>query len=78
MPYLEEPSRVTIIKKTLTQEPGHFQLTDKLDDTLDLKEWIVRVHELEYLEYLENAYADWVADGGNEVLALLLLWLCSN
>ncbi|KAL5476528.1 hypothetical protein ACEPAI_3385 [Sanghuangporus weigelae] len=65
--YLEAPSRIGIIKDALEKEPQHFQITDNLDETLDLKKWILKVHEQEYLEYLEAAYEEWVADGGDEV-----------
>ncbi|PAV22577.1 acetylpolyamine aminohydrolase [Pyrrhoderma noxium] len=66
VPYLESPSRITIIKSTLQEEPSYFDITDKLDDDLDLKKWVLTVHENAYLDYLEKGYDDWIADGGDE------------
>ena len=71
VPYLESPSRITIIKSTLQEEPSYFDITDKLDDDLDLKQWILTVHENAYLDYLEKGYDDWIADGGDEVLTII-------
>ncbi|KAI5121835.1 hypothetical protein M0805_003269 [Coniferiporia weirii] len=64
--YLESPSRLTIIHKTLSEEPEIFELSDELDNKIDLKSYILRVHEPDYLSYLESAYDAWVSDGGDE------------
>lgn len=65
--YLEAPERIKIIKQALEEEPQHFQISDSLDETLNLEEWILKVHHQEYLEYLKTAYDNWIDDGGDEV-----------
>lgn len=65
--YFESPSRITIIKDALEADPDNFDLTDSLDNTVNLKEWILKVHDSDYVDYLEHAYESWVKDGGNEV-----------
>ncbi|KAH8119807.1 Arginase/deacetylase [Phellopilus nigrolimitatus] len=66
VPYLETPSRLSIIQKALSEKPGNFEISDELDNNIDLREWILKIHESEYLDYLETAYDTWVSDGGDE------------
>ena len=65
VPYFEKPERLTIIENELRS--NGFQLSDELDQDIDLKEHILRVHSADYLDYLETAYETWVKQGGNEV-----------
>ncbi|EJD03548.1 Arginase/deacetylase [Fomitiporia mediterranea MF3/22] len=65
-PYHESPSRINIVRNVLAQEPEKFQISDTLDNGLDLKKWILTVHEPDYFDYLETAYDSWISDGGHE------------
>lgn len=67
VPYFETPDRLKLIKKALLEQPHNFELTDNLDQDIDILQHILNVHEAEYLTYLEGAYETWVAGGGSPV-----------
>ena len=65
--YYESPKRIELIKSALLEQPDNFVLSDKLDESLDLKFWISKVHDNDYYEYLESAYEYWTKSGRAEV-----------
>lgn len=72
VPYLESPSRIEYIKQAL-KEDGSFDLSDEVNNELDLKQYILEVHDSDYIEYLETAYDKWVEEGGETVSRFLFL-----
>lgn len=69
VPYFESPARWQVIKKELEEHPSLFQLesTDLSSGGIDIIGHVEMVHGRGYLEYLRNAYDEWVRDGGNVV-----------
>ena len=65
--YFESPTRITLIKNALEEDPDNFELSDSLDEFKDIKDWILKVHDPDYIDYLSSAYEFWVRDGGNKV-----------
>jgi len=69
VPYFESPARLQVIKKELEEHPSLFQLesTDSSSGSIDITGHIETVHGRGYLNYLRNAYDEWVRDGGSAV-----------
>ncbi|TDL26404.1 Arginase/deacetylase, partial [Rickenella mellea] len=67
--YLESPSRLDYILKALTTDPI-FELSDAIEESIDLNKYILQVHDKDYLSYLETAYERWVEDGGDKSAVL--------
>ncbi|KAI9445365.1 Arginase/deacetylase [Lactarius indigo] len=70
VPYFESPARLQVIKKELEERPSLFQLelTDSSSGSTDIIVHVETVHGRGYLNYLKNAYDEWVRDGGSAVL----------
>ncbi|KAH9056931.1 Arginase/deacetylase [Lactarius vividus] len=69
VPYFESPARLQVIKKELEEHPSLFQLelTDSSSGGIDITGHVETVHGRGYLNYLRNAYDEWVRDGGSAV-----------
>ncbi|KAH8991936.1 Arginase/deacetylase [Lactarius akahatsu] len=67
VPYFESPARLQVIKKELEEHPSLFQLelTDSSSGSIDIIGNVETVHGRGYLNYLRNAYDEWVRDGGS-------------
>ncbi|KAH9043658.1 Arginase/deacetylase [Lactarius pseudohatsudake] len=67
VPYFESPARLQVIKKELEEHPSLFQLelTDSSSGSIDIIGHVETVHVRGYLNYLRNAYDEWVRDGGS-------------
>ncbi|KAH9082249.1 Arginase/deacetylase [Lactarius deliciosus] len=67
--YFESPARLQVIKKELEEHPSLFQLelTDSSSGSIDIIVHVETVHGRGYLNYLRNAYDEWVRDGGSAV-----------
>ena len=66
VPYFESPDRVRKIKQSL-EDNGTFQILQAEDDWPQIREHILAVHSLDYLEYMESIYDEWVIIGGDKV-----------
>ncbi|KAH9176854.1 Arginase/deacetylase [Lactarius sanguifluus] len=70
VPYFESPARLQVIKKELEEYPSLFQL-ELIDSSsggsIDIIGNVETVHGRGYLNYLRNAYDEWVRDGGSAV-----------
>ncbi|KAH9049538.1 Arginase/deacetylase [Lactarius hengduanensis] len=64
VPYFESPARLQVIKKELEEHPSLFQfeLTDSSSGSIDIIGHVETVHGRGYLNYLRNAYDEWVRD----------------
>jgi len=70
LPYFESPARLQLIKKELEGNPSLFSLksaSSSQNPGLDITRYIEMVHSREYLDYLRNAYDNWVQSGGSTV-----------
>lgn len=68
VPYFEKPKRLTIIEGEL--KSNGFGISEEVDWDIDLRQHILRVHSVEYLDYLETAYELWVREGGNKIAVI--------
>jgi hypothetical protein len=69
-PYLESPFRLQSIKDELEGNPFLFTLestSSSQNAGLDITRYVEMVHSREYLDYLRNAYDNWVRSGGSTV-----------
>ncbi|KAG0203300.1 hypothetical protein BGX28_004396 [Mortierella sp. GBA30] len=61
--YYESPERLEAILQYLKSHPDSFEITEEVEDFG--YEPIKRVHRQDFLDYLETAYKEWIAEGGH-------------
>ncbi|ETW86617.1 hypothetical protein HETIRDRAFT_99089 [Heterobasidion irregulare TC 32-1] len=64
VPYFESPARWHAIKHELESSPS-FEIADR-DSDVDVLGYAQAIHDRDYIQYLRNAYEDWVADGNDK------------
>ena len=64
--YYESPQRLGIIRAALAEDPS-FTISEELDNSLNLKEWMLEIHDPGYVDFLQDAYEELKAHGGDEV-----------
>ncbi|KAH9969117.1 hypothetical protein BC827DRAFT_1258004 [Russula dissimulans] len=73
-PYFESPARLLLIKNELEANPSLFSLESASSSSqnpgLDIIRYVEMVHGREYLDYLRNAYDNWVRSGGSTVAVI--------
>lgn len=61
--YYETPQRLLRIRKAVEGNAA-FQI-ESADSLIDVREFALRVHSEDYIEYLESAFRLWVEEGGD-------------
>lgn len=68
VPYFESPARWHAIKHELESSPS-FEIAE-CDSDIDVLGYAQAIHDRDYIQYLRNAYEDWVADGNDKTAVL--------
>lgn len=71
-PYFESPERYHRILSALLDDSSRYtahelEVTRDSVETKELKEAVARVHEEDYLVFLEEIYEEWIKEGGSKV-----------
>lgn len=72
VPYFESPARWHAIKHELESSPS-FEIAE-CDSDIDVLGYAQAIHDRDYIQYLRNAYEDWVADGNDKARSQSLGW----
>lgn len=76
-PYFESPERYHRILSALLDDSSRYtahelEVTRDRVETKELKEAVARVHEEDYLVFLEEIYEEWIKEGGSKVRATIV------